>query len=152
MKRIAAVILPTTLVAESALAAPTVAMADLTGVVVSLALVVGFMSQTYGFEISFVQWMMVGIPMMLVILPITHVVLTKFAFPLRLETLPGGREYIESELVRLGGMSRAEKMVAVVFALTATLALGVAEQHPFAAAPHVVEHGERAHQRPSPAI
>jgi flagellar protein FliO/FliZ len=42
MKRIAAVILPSTLVAESALAAPTVAMADLTGIVVSLALVVGF--------------------------------------------------------------------------------------------------------------
>ena len=42
MKRSSAVILPSTLVAESALAAPSVAMADLTGVVVSLALVVGF--------------------------------------------------------------------------------------------------------------
>jgi flagellar protein FliO/FliZ len=42
MIRAAATILPTTLVAETALAAPSVGMADLSGVVLSLALVVGF--------------------------------------------------------------------------------------------------------------
>lgn len=85
------------------------------------ALVVAFMSQTYGFEISFVEWMMVGVPMVVVILPITHFVLTRLAFPLRLKSLPGGREYIDSELIRLGAMSKAEKLVAFVFGLTATL-------------------------------
>ena len=42
MIRAAAVLLPTALVAEPALAAPGVAMGDLTGVLLSLALVVGF--------------------------------------------------------------------------------------------------------------
>ena len=42
MKRGAALVLPTLLVAETALAAPNVAMADLSGVILSLALVVGF--------------------------------------------------------------------------------------------------------------
>ena len=85
------------------------------------ALVVAFMSQTYGFDISFVQWMMIGVPTMLIILPIMHLVLTRIVFPLKMKSLPGGREYIESELVRLGQMSRAEKMVAGIFTLTATL-------------------------------
>lgn len=85
------------------------------------ALVVAFLDQTYGFEISFVQWMMVGIPTMVLILPLTHIVLTRLAFPLKLKSLPGGREYIEAELVRLGRMSTPEKMVAAVFGLTATL-------------------------------
>lgn len=85
------------------------------------ALVVAFLDQTYGFEISFVQWMMVGVPMMLAILPLTHIVLTRLAFPLKLKSLPGGRDYIEAELVRLGRMSTPEKAVAAVFGLTATL-------------------------------
>jgi len=42
MMRAAAVLLPSVIVAEPALAAPGVAMGDLTGVVLSLALVVGF--------------------------------------------------------------------------------------------------------------
>jgi flagellar protein FliO/FliZ len=42
MIRAAAVILPSALVAETALAAPTVGMADLSGVILSLVLVVGF--------------------------------------------------------------------------------------------------------------
>jgi flagellar protein FliO/FliZ len=41
-RRCAAVILPSALVAETALAAPTVGMADLSGVILSLVLVVGF--------------------------------------------------------------------------------------------------------------
>lgn len=85
------------------------------------ALMVGFLDQVYGFEISFVEWMMVGTPMMLAMLPLTHIILTKVAFPLKLKSLPGGREYIESELVRLGRMSKPEKAVAAIFGLTATL-------------------------------
>jgi flagellar protein FliO/FliZ len=42
MMRAAAVVLPSALVAETALAAPGVAMGDLSGVLLSLALVVGF--------------------------------------------------------------------------------------------------------------
>jgi flagellar protein FliO/FliZ len=42
MMRAFAILLPGTLVAETALAAPTVAMADLSGVLLSLVLVVGF--------------------------------------------------------------------------------------------------------------
>ena len=41
-RRTATVLLPATLVAETALAAPTVPMADLSGVLLSLVLVVGF--------------------------------------------------------------------------------------------------------------
>ena len=42
MRRAAAVVLPSALVAETALAAPGVGMGDLSGVILSLVLVVGF--------------------------------------------------------------------------------------------------------------
>ena len=85
------------------------------------ALLVGFMHETYGFEIDFVQWMLFGIPVVVLGLPLTHFVLTRIAFPIRLATLPGSREYIHSELKRLGRLSRPEMMVGGVFVLTAAL-------------------------------
>lgn len=85
------------------------------------ALLVGFMNETYGFQINFVEWMAVGVPVVVIGLPVTHFVLTRLAFPLRLKTLPGGREYIDSEIVRLGRISKPEMMVGGTFFLTALL-------------------------------
>jgi solute carrier family 13 (sodium-dependent dicarboxylate transporter), member 2/3/5 len=85
------------------------------------ALLVGFINETYGFQIDFVQWMLFGVPVAVLGLPLTHIVLTRVAFPLRLKTLPGSREYIDSELTRLGRISRPEMMVGGVFALAAVL-------------------------------
>jgi solute carrier family 13 (sodium-dependent dicarboxylate transporter), member 2/3/5 len=85
------------------------------------ALLVGFMNETYGFQIDFVQWMMVGLPVVLVGLPVTHLVLTRVAFPIRHVKLSGSREFIDSELARLGRISGPEIMVGSVFALVGLL-------------------------------
>lgn len=85
------------------------------------ALLIGFLNETYGFQINFVEWMMVGVPVVLIGIPVTHVILTRLAFPLRLRTLPGGHEYIESEIRRLGRISQPEMLVGVTFFLTAAL-------------------------------
>ncbi|MGD8427323.1 MAG: DASS family sodium-coupled anion symporter [Balneolaceae bacterium] len=85
------------------------------------ALLAGFMKENYGFEIGFTQWMMVGVPLMLVSLPLMYWLLTKVIYPIKLKHLPGGRELIEKELAELGPISSQEKKVAVVFCCTAAL-------------------------------
>jgi sodium-dependent dicarboxylate transporter 2/3/5 len=81
------------------------------------ALVAAFLSETYDVEVGFVEWMAVGIPIVVVALPIAYLVLV------RLHPIEGGSsiapERIAAELAALGPMSRAEKRVAAVFTLTA---------------------------------
>lgn len=85
------------------------------------ALMAGFMSDTYGLQIDFVQWMLVGVPFVAIGLPVAHVALTRIAFPVRVRSLPGGREYLDAELSQLGPISKPEVLVAGVFSLVATL-------------------------------
>jgi sodium-dependent dicarboxylate transporter 2/3/5 len=46
------------------------------------ALLAGFVSKTYGTTIGFGEWMLLGIPIVFVLLPITWLLLTRFFFPL----------------------------------------------------------------------
>ncbi|SMO79003.1 SLC13 family permease [Fodinibius sediminis] len=85
------------------------------------ALMIAFVNDAYAMEITFAQWMSVGIPLVLVGLPVIFYVLTNWVFPMRLQRLPGGKAYIEEEVNRLGKISRPEIMVAAVFVLTAML-------------------------------
>ncbi|MDX1618143.1 MAG: DASS family sodium-coupled anion symporter, partial [Balneolaceae bacterium] len=85
------------------------------------ALLVGYLSETYGVEISFLQWMSVGVPVMLVTLPLMYLILAKVVYPIHLQKLPGGREFIRSQMEELGSISNPEKKVAAVFVTTALL-------------------------------
>lgn len=85
------------------------------------ALLAGFVNENYGLEIGFAQWMLVGVPIMLVSLPLMYIVLTKFIYPINLDTLPGGKELISTQLAQLGSISNAEKKVAIVFVSAALL-------------------------------
>lgn len=84
------------------------------------ALFAGFLDETYGLRISFVQWMAVGVPLILVGLPLTFFLL-KLLFPVRLERLPGGEELVRGELERIGRITRPEIMVAITFGCVALL-------------------------------
>jgi sodium-dependent dicarboxylate transporter 2/3/5 len=85
------------------------------------ALLAAFVNENYGVEIGFTQWMMVGVPIMIVSLPLMYLVLTKFVYPIKIETLPGGKELIGKQLSQLGSISDAEKKVAYVFGGAALL-------------------------------
>ncbi len=85
------------------------------------ALMAGYMLDNHGIEIGFAQWMMVGVPLVIVSLPILFIALTRLLYPVRLKRLPGGRNVIRQELHKAGAMTRAEKQVAAIFALTAAL-------------------------------
>jgi solute carrier family 13 (sodium-dependent dicarboxylate transporter), member 2/3/5 len=83
------------------------------------ALLAGFLAETYGIQIGFGQWMLIGLPVTLVALPLVWGILTRGIYPVRVKSVPGGREMIAAEIERLGAPSRGEVMVGVVFGLTA---------------------------------
>jgi sodium-dependent dicarboxylate transporter 2/3/5 len=78
-----------------------------------------YLQEAYGYEITFARWMNVGVPLVLILLPLCWIWLTRFANPMKLEKVPGGRELIADELRKLGRMGAGERWTALVFTLTA---------------------------------
>lgn len=71
----------------------------------------------YGVEISFAQWMMFGVPMVVLLIPLVWFYLVKIAHPMKIKEIPGGREIIKKELRGLGTMSYEEKVILTVFSI-----------------------------------
>ncbi len=76
-------------------------------------------------EIGFVQWMKIGVPFMVVFLPIAWLYLTFVAFRPG-KAVSSGREVVRKELAALGPLSRGEKLTLAVF--TATCAAWIFRQ------------------------
>lgn len=85
------------------------------------ALMAGYMLDSYGVSIGFSQWMMAGVPLVVISLPIVYVVLTRYVFPIRLKVIPGGYWFIREELEKSGNITRPEKMVGIVFVMIALM-------------------------------
>lgn len=83
------------------------------------ALLASFLATSYGIEIDFFTWMLVGVPVVVFMLPIAWLVLTKVIFPTPCLGLGDAAALIGRELTALGPMSRGEKVVAGVFAAAA---------------------------------
>lgn len=83
------------------------------------AFVVSFMQQHAGFEISFLQWMLFGVPVVFCLLPLAWWILTRWVFPFDAAPLRGGQAIIRDGLIQLGSITTPEKRVAVVFGLMA---------------------------------
>ncbi|MBU4612210.1 DASS family sodium-coupled anion symporter [Achromobacter sp. GG226] len=85
------------------------------------ALLAGALNQTYGYDIGFAQWMIFGIPIMLVMLFGAWVLLTRVSIRLDRKTIEGADELFQAQLADIGRWSTAEKRVAIVFVVTALL-------------------------------
>jgi sodium-dependent dicarboxylate transporter 2/3/5 len=83
------------------------------------ALLAGYMGRIYDIDIGFGQWMLIGVPVCTVALPVVFFVLTRVSFQLSNKEIPGIRELLSNEREKLGPLSKGEKAVAVVFACTA---------------------------------
>ena len=79
----------------------------------------GILEQIYGYKLSFFQWFVFGLPTSSILLVICWRYLTKYAFQFKLKTLPGGREEIQRMVTAIGKISYEEKMVLIVFVITA---------------------------------
>ncbi|MEO9662638.1 MAG: DASS family sodium-coupled anion symporter [Maribacter dokdonensis] len=79
----------------------------------------GFVQKTYGIDISFWQWMQFGLPLASILLLLSWYYLTRFAYPQKEKTFPGGKAEINRLIKELGPMKTEEKRVLTVFVLTA---------------------------------
>lgn len=79
----------------------------------------GVVSDTYGYEITFSQWFMFGFPISILLLFICWKYLTRYAFTFKQTEFPGGKQEIKRLLNTLGTISYEEKLVALIFAITA---------------------------------
>ncbi|MFT4637630.1 MAG: sodium-dependent dicarboxylate transporter 2/3/5 [Verrucomicrobiales bacterium] len=93
-------------------------MATLVGTPPNLVLA-GVVQGLYGIEITFSQWISFGLPISLVLLALCWFYLTRIAFSFDQKSFPGGRAEIKQQLKAFGSMSFEEKLVLVVFSLTA---------------------------------
>lgn len=85
------------------------------------AFLVGHMQTEFGMELGFGQFVMLGVPLMLLGLPLIFCVLTRRCFQVPSAEIPGAHEIIEKEHQSLGRMNAGERVTGVVFALAALL-------------------------------
>ncbi|MCB1056492.1 MAG: DASS family sodium-coupled anion symporter [Acidobacteria bacterium] len=78
-----------------------------------------FVESNLGVTISFGRWMAVGVPLVVVFLPLAWWLLTRRLFPLPDTPIHGGGEIARRGLAELGPLNGGEKVTAVVFFLTA---------------------------------
>jgi sodium-dependent dicarboxylate transporter 2/3/5 len=83
------------------------------------ALLAGFMAETYDVSIGFLEWMLLGVPIVLVSLPLAWLLLTRVLHPMGSVRLAGGREVLLAQARALGRLSRAEWTVGIITAMTA---------------------------------
>lgn len=82
------------------------------------AVLAGAASEILDYEIGFVQWMGVGLPIAAILLPIAWLLLTHVLYPPG-ELVGDAASIVDGERMGLGAASRGEKITAVVFVLTA---------------------------------
>ena len=81
----------------------------------------GFMEEQYDVSISFLDWMKVGLPVSMLLLPLTWLSLTRFSFPVNFETSTQTQETIITMRNNLGKITTSEKRVFFIFIFTALL-------------------------------
>ena len=96
-------------------------------------ILVGAISETFGREISFAQWMLYGVPIAVVGIAIVWGYVVKAFIPPRMDSIPGGLDVIDEELRSLGPMSCEEKLVFIVFVAAALAWISRSLVDPFAA-------------------
>jgi len=79
-----------------------------------------FAREQLGLEITMLGWMALGVPLVILLLPLAWLWLVKVAFPVRLRMPETVQDRIHQDLHQRSPMDRGQRTVLVVFLLTAT--------------------------------
>ena len=82
---------------------------------------VGYIRQKYGYEMDFVNWMLICTPLAIMLLAALYWVLVKWLFPSRIKSDLSTQQLVRAEINALGPVSVPEKRVLAIFLVTATL-------------------------------
>ena len=80
------------------------------------AIFASFMRRSYDVEIDFASWMLVGLPLTFIMLPLVWLALTRWVFKVDFSTSGEGRAELDRLKREMGRITTPEKRVAVVFA------------------------------------
>lgn len=83
------------------------------------AMLAAFMQDNHGIEIDFASWMMVGLPLSIVMLPLAWLALTRFVFQVDFQTSGEARAELKKMKDDLGNIKVPEIRVAIVFTIMA---------------------------------
>ena len=86
-----------------------------------LIILKGQFQSTFGQEISFAKWMIIGVPTVILLLGLVWFYIRFIAFKHDMKSLPGGQDLIKEKLNELGKMKYEEKVVQAVFILASLL-------------------------------
>ena len=75
----------------------------------------GFIEETYGLQIAFFDWMLIGLPLALVLLPLGWVVLTRVVFRVDIPASPEATNVISGMRREMGAMKSSERRVGLLF-------------------------------------
>jgi len=81
----------------------------------------GFMESEYGYNISFIKWMMIGLPFSILMVGCIYVILTKFMYKTNVDAFEGPTNFIQEELNKLGAITKQEKYVLSIFTIAISL-------------------------------
>jgi len=82
------------------------------------ALFAAFMESHYHYSISFLDWIKIGLPMALCLLPIAWFALTKVFFRFPNIAIDSADDFVNAQLLKLGPMTSQEKSISIVLGLT----------------------------------
>ncbi len=85
------------------------------------SIMIGLLENEYNIEISFLKWMVIGVPFSATMITIVYFVLVKWMFPNKNLKFKASKSVIDEELKKLGPISGKEKMVLVIFGITVFL-------------------------------
>ena len=80
---------------------------------------VGFIQETYGIEISFIDWMKLGVPLAILMLGASWYAITKIVYPVNFIASMETKLQLQNMLTDLGPLGRDEKKVLIIFSLAA---------------------------------
>lgn len=81
----------------------------------------GILNDMFQIRISFAEWFIVGFPVATLLVLANYIVVTRILFPNRLPKIPGSDQLLQTRLAALGPLKKGEKLVLVVFSITAFL-------------------------------
>lgn len=81
----------------------------------------GILENTFGYQVGFSSWMLMGVPFSLLLLMGSYYLLVHLLVPVKRTGLEFSRDVIRRELTAMGPVSQAETRVLILFCITALL-------------------------------
>ncbi|MEL7533778.1 MAG: DASS family sodium-coupled anion symporter [Bacteroidota bacterium] len=82
---------------------------------------VGFVENEYQIQLSFLHWMLMGVPFSSILIGASYWIMVKWIYPNQLGSREDSKSLIENELKKLGPIRSTERRVIIIFILTMLL-------------------------------